>query len=290
MSDKNKPENKPEVTRETSGKPNGFGKDFFDAVLGQAITTYVRPAVTKIPLSVLQVMEKTGMDKILPILSVALSTVFSKNKYTWGDKFGDLIAELSAETVRVMNEKVGGKTKETVKTESGINANVVNQVLFGQELDEVASLVTAFSELYQVQGVERPEKEKGQINHLIAEMDASELYVFLKLSKDVREKHIATFVKKAKAEKTSKQAVKEFKKNIRAAVANLKMVHKELLAPAWENVKQKAKQAGQKAMTLADTGADKTADLIDERFNDPVKAWADKINKRHWLYRLVWPW
>lgn len=286
-----------EEKKATTEKRASFGKDFFDAVLGQIITTYVRPAVTQIPLPVLQVMKRVGLDKALPVISVALSTVFSKEKYKWGDKFGDFVAEASAETVRAINEKVDGKATDTVKAESRADSDALNQVLFGQDLDEVPNLIAAFTELFQdAAGNEKSEKEKKQVNSLIAGMDARDLYVFLKLPKADREKYMAVFIKKTK-EKTTAQAIQEFKESIQASLAGVKMVHEELFKPVWDIVQPRITQAGSKTVELASAGAERSAEIasqtIRKKITDPtepgsLQTWIDKRNKRNWLSKLLW--
>lgn len=222
-------------------RKNSTVKSVGEAIFGQAITEFTKPTVDKIPTSILKILKSVGIDKALPIISIALSTVFSKDKYPWGDKFGDFIAEATAELRRAMNEKVGGgeedapadKGKVTTERVKNLNCVLLNPRL----VKEVTALLTTFAELFKDNaGKDRTEKEKKQILALLNQMNGKELYVFLAGEKEVRDRYLDAFVKKA-TEKSFEEALKDFKDELRKLAERAKIVCHEILIPGWNMVK-----------------------------------------------------
>ena len=222
-------------------KKNSMGKNAGGAIIGQVITEFTKPAVDKIPTSILRILKSVGLDKALPIISIALSTVFSKDKYPWGDKFGDFIAEATAELRRAINEKVGGGEEDTpvdkgkVTTERIKNLNCI--LLNPRLAKEATALLTTFAELFKDNaGKDRAEKEKKQILALLNQMNGKELYVFLASEKNVRDQYLDAFIKKV-TEKSFEEALKDFKDELRKLVEKTKIVYHEIFIPGWNMVK-----------------------------------------------------
>lgn len=215
-------------------------KSATDAIVGQVITEFTKPAVDKIPASVLRILKSVGLDKALPIISVALSTIFSKEKYAWGDKFGDFTAEATAELRRAINEKIGdgeGETPADKKTTAAEGVKSLNRILLNPRLaKETAILLTALAELFKDKdGNDRTEKEKKQIFALLNQMGGKELYVFLSSDKEVRECYLDAFVKKA-TEKSFEEALKDFKTDLKKLVEKAKIVYAEIIVPSLDKL------------------------------------------------------
>jgi len=263
------PENKEKEEKQgkLDKKEGGEGKlkdNFLSALFDQAITEWTRPMVEKIPLPILQTMKKVGMDKILPVLGVAFSTALSSSKIAFGDSLGDFVSELTAETRRIMNQKVSGEeTSEPTKSRSAkkTQAGILNQILPGLDANEITDIFTTFAQLFSdATGKDKPEKEVKQILALIEQMDSKELYVFLKLDKTQRDFYLKIFVKRTE-EKSLAESVKELKKDLRKFKAEIKMVREELLTPAWRKIEpglNKVVETVKKVKALDDACADGT--------------------------------
>ncbi|MFA5230678.1 MAG: hypothetical protein WC422_04965 [Candidatus Paceibacterota bacterium] len=228
----------------TKSKPNTV-KSAGEAVVGQLITEYTRPIVEKIPMSALQMLKSVGAEKVLPVVAVILSTFFSKEKFPmFGDKFGDFIAEFTAELRRAINDKAGdgeeistADKKEKSISESGVKN--FNRVLLNEKLlDEgkLVNLLAAFAELFKdAAGADRTEKEKKQILALLNQMEAKDLIVFLSAAPEVRELYLGAFVKKAK-EKSFTEALAEFKKDLKEFKQKAAVVKDEIIDPIFKKL------------------------------------------------------
>lgn len=255
-------------------KKDDTKKGFLGALLDQAITEWTRPLVEKIPLPILQIMKKAGMDKILPVLSIAIGTALSKSGFAFGDGLGDFVAEFTAEIRRVMNEKVSEEgITEPTKGERG-KAGILNQILLGLDASEITEIFSAFAELFKNdEGQARPEKEVKQILALLEQMDGKELYVFLKLEKAHRDTYLKIFIKKAEI-KPLAESIKDFKTEIQKTRAELKIIKDEILVPVWAMVKPGVVKAGDKLKE------------IDAKFAPDTEIGRMAIGLRSWTERL----
>lgn len=221
-----------------------------ETIVDQAITEFTRPTLREIiPPSLLKILKTTGIGKLLPIISIGLSTV--AKKYKWGTVVGDFMAEASAELRALINEEVGsvstGGAKEIISAKATVWRKM-SSIIYNAEhaKEEVARLVTAWAELFQDDaGKEKPEKERNQILALVGQMDPEAFYIFLTQEKSVRDKSIADFIKKT-TEKPFEEAVKEFKEDVKKLVANAKTIYQEILVPIGQKIKPHLEKAARK--------------------------------------------
>ncbi len=211
-----------------------------NAIVNQAINEFMRPLVEKVPVGALQIMKKVGFDKILPIISIAFTSLFPKEKYSWGEALNDFSTEITAELRRIINEKVGEESGDVIthgepKIKKG--ARGLNRIFLSPELsDEISDLLTAFADLFKTsEGKEKPKKEQKDIIALLADMDPENLYVFLKQDRTTREMYLGLFIKKTE-EKSLEDSIKDLKAELVKLREGGKVAYHELVIPAVDKI------------------------------------------------------
>lgn len=211
------------------------------AIVNQAINEFMRPLVEKVPVEALRIMKKVGFDKMLPIISIVFTSLFPKEKYSWGEALNDFSTEVTAELRRIINEKVGEEeggeytTVESKKTPDSLKA--FNRIFLTPQLaDEINNLLSAFSELFKDStGKEKSAKEIKKIMALLANMDPENLYVFLKQDRTTREMYLGLFIKKVE-EKSLEELIKDLKTELVELREGGRVAYQELVVPAIDKI------------------------------------------------------
>lgn len=246
-----------------------------NAIVNQAINEFMRPAVEKIPPAALQIMKKVGFDKILPVVSILFTSLFPKEKYSWGEALNDFTTEITAELRRIINEKVGEASEEDATAGSQKSADgyqTLSKLLLNpQVFDEIDELLASISALFLgPNGKPRPEKEIKQIMAIFASLEPENLYVFLRLQQLEQQQYLNLYLKKTE-EKSLEEAIKDFKKDVAKLKEGGHIVYLELLSPVLKKIDSVFGGCG-----LVD---ERTAKLIETTAN--WRARAEAFRDRH---------
>ncbi|MBU1323371.1 hypothetical protein KKE75_04925 [Patescibacteria group bacterium] len=241
----------------------------FQNILGQAIDEWTGTAVTKLvntmPVETLAIIKKIGIDKLLPVFSVAITSAFPN----LGNTTKDLVREFTSELRQAMNVRLeGGTTGST----TGMKLN--NLLLSPSVASIFSNLLTGFAELFQdEQGNERPEQEKKAIMVMIAELGQQcpeRFYALLLIPQDQKQLYLSQFIKKAK-EESFEEAMKKLKDELKKAY---QVVFQEILKPAWDKAGKPAydfcEQQVNAGLDVAENFIQKGEDYVAQQRSRPL--------------------
>ncbi len=228
-------------TKSASGR--GLGAEIFDSIFDQAVDEYIRPIVDKLPAEVIKALKAAGANKWLPFLSMGLNT-WAKKNFSWGDKFTDVMTEMTSELRRRINE-LDGKGEPTAPTEPVTKGaaktaeySIASLLLHPRLKSKCKKFAQALAETFKG----KTDDEVRQINALLASLDADNMLLFLDMNKADRTDFLKAFVKRG-----PKETEVPFEERIREAKKELgtlwKSARKHVVEPVIEPLDKLAGRA-----------------------------------------------